>query len=75
MTADQCPRISAAFLAEERRALGERWYRQEYLCSYEDTLDAVFATADVLGALTEDVAPLFAAEAAAEWSDPDAILV
>jgi hypothetical protein len=28
-------RISPAFLAEERRALGESWYRQEYCCSYE----------------------------------------
>ncbi|HZZ80266.1 MAG TPA: terminase family protein [Gemmataceae bacterium] len=36
ITADECPRISASFLAEERRALGERWYRQEYLCSFED---------------------------------------
>ena len=28
--ASECPRISAAFLAEERRALPDRWYRQEY---------------------------------------------
>src|SRR4029077_17605634 len=27
--ADQVPRISRAFLAEERRALGDRWFRQE----------------------------------------------
>jgi hypothetical protein len=29
------PRIPAAFLEEERRALGESWYRQEYCCSFE----------------------------------------
>jgi hypothetical protein len=35
--ADQVPRISQKFLAEERLTLGERWYRQEYLCSFEET--------------------------------------
>src|SRR5207249_8810164 len=30
ITADQCPRITPEFLAEERRALGERWFAQEY---------------------------------------------
>jgi hypothetical protein len=29
------PRISPAFLAEERRCLGESYYRQEYECSFE----------------------------------------
>jgi hypothetical protein len=28
-------RIPPAFLAEERRALGESWFRQEYCCSFE----------------------------------------
>src|SRR5262245_63673331 len=28
--ADQVPRISPAFLEQERRALGESWFRQEY---------------------------------------------
>jgi hypothetical protein len=60
IVADQCPRITAEFLAEERRALGERWYRQEYLCSFEDTVDAVFAYEDILAALKDDVTPLFA---------------
>src|SRR5262249_34618642 len=34
ITAEECPRITREFLAEERQALGERWYRQEYLCSF-----------------------------------------
>src|SRR5262249_19700916 len=59
ITADQCPRITPEFLEEERRALGERWYRQEYLCSFEDTIDAVFAYADIQAALSDDVQPLF----------------
>jgi hypothetical protein len=47
------------FLDEERRALGPRWYAQEYLCSFEDTIDAVFASEDIMAALSEDVVPLF----------------
>jgi hypothetical protein len=59
VTAEECPRIAPEFLAEERRALGERWYRQEYLCSFEDTIDAVFAYADIQAALSDSVKPLF----------------
>jgi hypothetical protein len=59
ITAEQCKRIAPEFLAEERRALGERWYRQEYLCSFEDTIDAVFSWADIQAALSDDVKPLF----------------
>src|SRR5205809_5106479 len=33
--ATKCSCIKPAFLAEERRALGESWYRQEYECSFE----------------------------------------
>jgi hypothetical protein len=33
--AEKVPRITAAFLAEERRALGDSWFRQEYQCSFE----------------------------------------
>jgi len=59
VTAEQCPRIPADFLAEERQALGERWFRQEYLCSFEDTIDAVFAYADIQAAMSDEVKPLF----------------
>jgi hypothetical protein len=59
VTAEQCPRIPADFLAEERQALGERWFRQEYLCSFEDAVDAVFAYADIQAALCDEVKPLF----------------
>jgi hypothetical protein len=59
VTAEQCPRIPADFLAEERRALGERWFKQEYSCSFEDTIDAVFAYADIQAALSDEVQPLF----------------
>jgi hypothetical protein len=59
ITAEQCPRISPQFLAEERRALGERWYSQEYGCEFSECLDAVFAWADIQAALSDDIKPLF----------------
>lgn len=59
ITADQCPRITEEFLDEERRALGDRWFRQEYMCSWEDTVDAVFAYADIQAAMSDEVKPLF----------------
>jgi hypothetical protein len=57
--AADCPRIPAAFLDEERRALPHRIFRQEYGCSFEDTDDQVFSHEDVTAAICEDVAPLF----------------
>jgi hypothetical protein len=58
VTAEECPRISAEFLAEERQALGDRWFRQEYLCSFEEVIDAVFSQADIDAALSDDIEPL-----------------
>jgi Terminase large subunit, T4likevirus-type, N-terminal len=59
ITADLCPRIPASFLAEERRSLGPRWFAQEYMCSFEDAIDAVFSHGDIQAALSGDVEPLF----------------
>src|SRR5262245_24309428 len=57
--AQDCPRISPAFLAEERRALGERWYWPEYKCSWEEVIDAVFSYDDIQAAFSDEVEPLF----------------
>lgn len=59
VTAPECPRISPEFLASEQQALGERWYRQEYLCSFEDAVDAVFSADAIRRAVTPGVLPLF----------------
>jgi hypothetical protein len=56
--AKDCPRIDPEFLEEEKAALGERWFRQEYFCSWEETIDAVFAHADVMAAIDNDLPPL-----------------
>jgi hypothetical protein len=59
ITAEECPRIPALFLAEERLALGDRWFRQEYLCSFEDCIDAVFRAEDIAAMFSNDIKPLF----------------
>jgi LAGLIDADG-like domain len=48
ITAEQCPRITPAFLADERRALGEDWYRQEYGCEFVEGGTAPLFPADWL---------------------------
>ncbi len=63
VTAEECPRIPARFLAEERASLGERWYRQEYECSFEETEDQVFGYDLVMQAISGEVKPLFGGDA------------
>lgn len=40
--ASECPRITAEFLAQERRDLGEFYYKQEYECEFLDIEGMVF---------------------------------
>jgi hypothetical protein len=61
VTAEECPRISAEFLAEERVALPARVYRQEYLCSFEEIEDQVFGYEEIERAMTDEIRPLFGA--------------
>lgn len=62
--ASRCPRIPAAFLAEERRSLGPWWYRQEYECQFSETTDSVFSYEDVQHAVSSEITPLFGGSAA-----------
>src|SRR5215217_151139 len=57
--ASKCPRITEAFLEEERAALPSWVYRQEYECSFEETEDQVFTTDMVDASVSADVEPLF----------------
>jgi hypothetical protein len=57
-SAMECPRISRQFLEEERATMGDRWFRQEYLCEFEDALSGVFARDLVDGAVTHEIEPL-----------------
>ena len=57
-TAEDCPRIAPEFLAEQRQLLGDRWFRQEYMCSFEETFNQVFSTESVLAAFDSHENPL-----------------
>lgn len=49
--ATSVPRITPEFLEEQRRLMGERFFRQEFMCEFLDVEDAVFAT-DLIEAAT-----------------------
>lgn len=58
VTANECPRYSQEFLAEERQKMGERWFFQEYFNAFNDAVDAVFSQADLDAAESKAVVPL-----------------
>jgi Helicase len=66
VTADCCPRIPASFLETERRSLGERWYRQEYECSFEDFVGQFFSSEEVGRAFDVAELPLLGARSRVE---------
>lgn len=53
-----CPRISDRFIHRERSRSTPRKFRQEYLCSFEETEDQVFSHAVIENAFTDE-APLW----------------
>ena len=53
--ATEVPRISPAFLEEERRTLGEWWYEQEYMCRFLDAETQAFRREDIDRAFEEEV--------------------
>ena len=57
--ASEVPRISAEFLEEERRSMPSMWFLQEYMAEFQQAADSVFSYDDVMGALTDDIPPLF----------------
>ena len=57
--ATECPRISQKFLNDERAALGQMWFEQEYFCRFVDVVDAVFRMDDIERSITDEVTPLF----------------
>lgn len=59
ITAHDCPRISPAFLAEERAALGEWMYKQEYECVFADNAHQLFGTALIDATFSSSITPLF----------------
>lgn len=63
VTAADCPRISPAFLDQERASVGEWWFRQEYDCEFLDPAGTVFGTEHIHAALDSSVPALFGDQA------------
>lgn len=59
VTGWDCPRIANEWLEKERERIGSWWFSQEYDCTFVDSLDACFSTADILAAITSEVKPLW----------------
>jgi len=59
VTADQCPRIPSEWLEKERGRIGDWWYSQEYMCTFVDSLEACFSTADIQAAISSEVVSLW----------------
>ena len=57
--ASDCPRISAAFLAEERAALGPWLYEQEYQTEFRSAGGQLFTEDMIRAMFSADVEPLF----------------
>jgi len=57
--ADQCPRISKQFLEEELRELGAQRFSEEYGLEFLEPDEAVFPTAIIDAAFTNEVLPLW----------------
>jgi hypothetical protein len=55
--ATECPRISRSFLREERDILGERSFKQEYMCEFAEAEEHVFDRDLVDRAFTRDIEP------------------
>jgi len=56
--ATECPRIPARFLEEERATMGDRRFRQEYLCEFVETESGAFDRDLVEGAMSYEFEPL-----------------
>jgi hypothetical protein len=59
VTADQCPRISPAWLAEERETLGAWQFEQEFMCQFVEDQSALFSSQLIEAALSSEVRPLW----------------
>jgi hypothetical protein len=60
--ATDCPRISAEFLQQERTAMSEWRFRQEYMCEFVETVDQIFSYDVIRAAFDPAVTPLFSSD-------------
>jgi hypothetical protein len=57
--ATSCKRLTPAYLAKERKHMGELWYSQEYNCRFNELIGSLFSQADIEAATApSDVVPI-----------------
>jgi hypothetical protein len=56
--ATECARIRPEVLEGDRRAMGEAWFRQEYMCEFVDRVSGVFDRDVVEAAMTDEFGAL-----------------
>lgn len=59
VSAAECPRISAEFLADELKELGPQRYSEEYELEFRDDDEAVFPVGVIQAAFSQEVEPLW----------------
>ena len=71
VTAAECSRISPKFLEEEKRAMGERYFQQEYFCNFSERDESVFRDDDIEAMLDWNVEPIMVprSERIADWAE------
>jgi len=58
VTALNCPRITAEFLANEKRTHPAGYFDQEYMCEFSDTVESVFSWDDIEKMQDNEVEPM-----------------
>lgn len=58
ITAQECPRMTAEQLEQQRRSMGDMFYRQEFECQFVDTVEQTFSYDSIQRAFSDDIQPL-----------------
>lgn len=53
------PQLSKAYIAQERLAIPDLWFRQEWCCEFVDLGDTVFNYDDLQAIVSSDISPLY----------------
>lgn len=58
ITAAECPRMTAEQLEQQRRSMGDMFYRQEFECQFVDTVEQTFSYDSIQRAFSDEIQPL-----------------
>lgn len=58
VTAKECPRMTPEKLEQQRRSMGDLFYKQEFECEFVDNVTQTFAFNDIQRAFSDEITPL-----------------